>query len=115
MQEPEIRNEYKYTTVEKPEDYEHKNAYYGIFMHPNPGIEFVLSYVKSMRKQCDEQRAIKEQIREELKECERQVDNNMDDFEKMVVKNIQKYWTLIRTDFLNHQSKKMDMQNKCKH
>ena len=33
----------------------------------------------------------------------------MDDFEKMVVKSIQKYWTLIRTDFLNHQSKKMDM------
>ena len=44
-----------------------------------------------------------------MKVLDKRVNSEVDVFDKKVVRQIQKYWKLIRTDFLTHQSKKMDM------
>lgn len=95
----------------EPEYHEHENdkVVIGIFEKPWAGIELVLELIRAMRKVCDDQRKVKEKLREEMKVLDKRVNSEVDVFDKKVVRQIQKYWKLIRTDFLTHQSKKMDM------
>ena len=44
-----------------------------------------------------------------MKELDIKVSSDMSSFDKRVVRQAQKFWKLIRIDFLEHQSKKMDM------
>lgn len=98
--------------VEKPEEYENPNATIGIFEKPWAGIELIMDYIKSLRKECEEQRKIKEDLRNEMKQYEVEISTKLDATNRNIVKHIQKFWKLIRIDFLNHQSKKMDFHKK---
>lgn len=112
LPEVEIRKSYAWQMIEKPEEYENPNATIGIFEKPWAGIELIMDYIKSLRKECDDQRKIKEDLRNEMKQYEVEISTKLDATNRNIVKHIQKFWKLIRIDFLNHQSKKMDFHKK---